>query len=309
MSGAVFRTEEGARAVHRLYRAVLDRWPVPITELRVPTREGETFVIVCGSADAPPAMLLHGAQANAAAWMFDAALWSRTFRVYAVDMIGEAGFSAPVRPPLDGDAHALWLDDVMAGLGLSRAAFVGTSLGGWLALDYARRRPDSVERLALACPAGIGRQKNFLLRAAPLLLLGAWGRKRMREMVMGPAPAELPPTLRPFAELMGAIARVIRPRHVRIPRLTDADLQRLSMPVLAIVGGRDVMLDSFETRQRLERFAPHAEVRFLPDARHFIPGQATAILHFLACAAGRPQTPQPASRSDSQSTPRPIAEA
>jgi hypothetical protein len=70
----VFRSAEGARAVHGLYRAVLDRWPVPLTEYRLPTREGETFVIACGDERAPPVVLLHGSQANAAAWMFDAAL-------------------------------------------------------------------------------------------------------------------------------------------------------------------------------------------------------------------------------------------
>ena len=71
----------------------------------------------------------------------------------------------------------------MAGLGLMRAAFVGLSLGSWLALDYASRRPDRVERLALICPAGIGRQKNFLAKAAVFMLLGPWGVRMAREMV------------------------------------------------------------------------------------------------------------------------------
>lgn len=281
MTSQVFRSPEGARAVHDLYRKVLGGWPVPKTELRLATRQGETFVVACGPADAPPVVLLHGAQSNASAWIFDAALWSRSLRVYAVDMIGEAGFSAPVRPPLEGDAHALWLDDVMLGLGLSKAAFVGVSLGGWLALDYASRRPDRVERLALVCPAGIGRQKNFLLKAAPLLLLGAWGARRMRELVFGPSPGEPPAAVRPLVELMTLIGRTIRPRIVRIPRLGDAEMRRLTMPMLVVIGGRDVLIDSADTRRRLQRLAPHAEVRFLPEARHFIPGQTGVIQAFL----------------------------
>jgi pimeloyl-ACP methyl ester carboxylesterase len=280
-SRPVFRSPEGQRAVHDLYRKVLDGWPVPKRELRLSTRQGETFVVVCGPDDAPPLLLLHGAQSNAAAWMFNANLWSKTFRVYAVDMIGEAGFSVPSRPPLKTDAHALWLDDVLAGLGLSKAAIVGVSLGGWLALDYAIRLPDKVERLALICPAGIGRQKKFLLKALPLLLLGSWGKRRVREMVFGPMPRELPPAVQPLADLMGLIGRTIRPRIVRIPRFANAKLRRLTMPVLAIVGGRDVLLDSDDTRRRLEHLTPQARVVFLPDARHFIPGQGAAILEFL----------------------------
>ncbi|HLZ83745.1 MAG TPA: alpha/beta fold hydrolase [Caulobacteraceae bacterium] len=278
----IFKTEAGAADVMARYRRVLDGWPVPSEERRLPTRQGETFVVTCGRADAPPLVLLHGAQSNAASWMFDAAAWSGRFRVYAVDMIGDAGLSAPARPPLAGDAHALWLDDVLAGLGVTRAAFVGLSLGGWLALDYATRRPERVERLALICPAGIGRQKNFLLKAAPLTLLGAWGMRKVRAMVFGPAPKELPEVVRPLMELMNLVGRELRPRVVKIPVISDAGLAGLTIPVLAIVGGKDVLIDSAETRDRLQRCAPNAEVVFLPEGRHFLPGQTARVGSFLA---------------------------
>ncbi len=280
MSRTVFRSEAGEQAVHALYRQVLDGWPTPKDELRLPTREGETFVVACGPREAPPLVLLHGGQSNAAVWMFDYLLWS-SFRCYAVDMIGEAGFSAPSRPALDSDAHALWLDDVMQGLGLQTASFVGVSLGGWLALDYAKRRPGAVARMALLCPAGIGRQKNFLLRATPLLLLGPWGRRKFRELVFGPVRGEVPPALKPFADLMGLIGRTIRPRIIRIPRLSDAELSRLTTPMLVIVGGKDVIIDSHDTRQRLAKATPNAEVVFLPEARHAIFGQSQTVAEFL----------------------------
>ena len=65
-------------------------------------------------------------------WMGDVAAWAEHFRVYAVDVIGDAGLSAPSRPPLASDAHALWLDDVMQALSLERASLVGVSLAdGW----------------------------------------------------------------------------------------------------------------------------------------------------------------------------------
>jgi pimeloyl-ACP methyl ester carboxylesterase len=282
MTAGAFRSAEGAETVQRLYRKVLDGWPVPTSELRLPTCQGETFVLAFGREDGPPVVLLHGAQANAAAWILDAMPWAEHFRLYAIDMIGEAGFSAPSRPPLASDAHALWLDDVMSGLGLSRAAVVGVSLGGWLALDYASRRPDFVERLALICPAGIGRQKNFLLRAAPFLLLGSWGKRRMRELVLGPSVTEPPEALKPLIALMEAIGRSIRLRLEAIPRLSDAELAKLKMPILAIMGGRDVLVDSDDTRRRLQAFAPHAGIRFLPEALHFIQGQSEPVLRFLA---------------------------
>lgn len=282
MTDAVYRSTVAAASIAAQYRDVLEHWPVARTELHVPTRQGSTFVIACGLEAAPPVVLLHGSQANSAAWMADIPLWSEKFRLYAVDMIGEPGLSAKVRPELGTDAHALWLDDVLAGLGLSRAAFVGTSLGGWLALDYVIRRPGAVVAPALICPGGIGRQKNFLLKALPLLLLGPWGQRKMRELVFGPAPEVLPETMRSFASLMDEIGKAIKPRTTTIPRLSDAQLRALDMPILAIVGGRDVLLDSADTRDRLQRHAPHAEICFLEEGYHFLPDQAARVIAFLA---------------------------
>ena len=285
MRDVVYRRADAARAIEAQYRRVLDQWPVPKSEMHLQTRQGSTFVVACGPENAPPVVLLHGSQANAASWMPDVPQWAAKFRLFAVDMIGEAGLSAPVRLPLDGDAHALWLDDVFAGLRISSAMVVGVSLGGWLALDYASRRPAAVQALALICPAGIGRQKNFLLKAAPLLLLGAWGKRRMREMVLGPASEVLPDAVRPLAELMDNVGKAIRPRIVRIPQLTDAQLGQLAMPILTIVGGRDALIDSRDTRARLHHAAPHAEVCFIDDGYHFLPGQTSRVMDFLEQAA------------------------
>jgi pimeloyl-ACP methyl ester carboxylesterase len=281
MSDAVYRSFEAATTVETQYKRVLERWPVSKTELHLPTRQGSTFVLACGPESAPPVVLLHGSMANSAAWMLDVALWSTEFRLFAVDMIGEPGFSARVRPQLAGDAHALWLDDVFDGLGLPRAAIVGTSLGGWLALDYASKRPKAVRALALMCPAGIGRQKNFLLKALPLLLLGAWGKRRMWELVFGPKPKTLPEAVQPLAALMDTVGRTVKPRVVSIPRLTDAQLGQVDMPILTIIGGRDVLLDSRDTRERLQRYVPHAEICFIEEGYHFLPDQTTRVMEFL----------------------------
>ena len=79
----------------------------------MPTRHGETFVVVCGPPSAPPMLLLHGSGANAAMWLAEIESWAARFRIYAVDVIGEPGFSAPSRPSLASDAYALWMDDVL----------------------------------------------------------------------------------------------------------------------------------------------------------------------------------------------------
>lgn len=140
----------------------------------MPTREGETFILVSGCEHAPPLVLLHGSGANATTWRGDVAAWSEHFRVHAVDLVDEPGPSATSRPELSTEASALWLDDVLSGLGLERVALVGMSLGGWIALDYAIRRPGRLTRMALGCPAGVGVQRRWrILDAGSLMLFGA----------------------------------------------------------------------------------------------------------------------------------------
>ena len=278
----IYKSAEGERLIKERYLALLEHWPVPHQQIRIPTAQGETFVIASGAEPAPPLLLLHGGAANSAMWMADIQAFAAHFRVYAIDMIGEPGLSAPARPPLASEVHAAWLDEVLRALSVERVSIVGVSLGGWLALDYATRRPERVERVALLCPGGVGRQKiAIVFHTVVLRMCGRWGKRKLLERILGRRPADPPPAARAFAGFVLLIHEHFRPRMVKLPLFSDDALRRLNMPVLAIVGGRDVLLDSRGTKHRLEACAPRAEVEYLPDAGHFIPGQTASIVAFL----------------------------
>jgi pimeloyl-ACP methyl ester carboxylesterase len=270
----IYRTAAGGEVVRERYRAVLEQWPVPAEQVRVHTRAGETFVLVSGPVDGPPVVALHGSGGNATTWMADIAVWAPHLRVHAVDVIGEPGLSAAVRPELGSAANVEWLDDVLDGLGLDCAAVLGMSLGGWLAVDYASTRPSRVSRLALLAPGGVGRRTyGWLLRALPFFALGAWGRRRVVRIVTG---VELGAVASSIGETFGEF----KPR-TEIPVFPDDVLERLTMPVLAVVGDQDAMIDSAMTARRLAALVPHADVRVVPGGGHLLLGQADAVLEFL----------------------------
>lgn len=284
---AIYKSTEGGRLVRERYQVFLAHWPVPNQQVRVPTSQGETFVVISGPEDAPALLLLHGGAANSAMWMGEVREFARFFRVYCIDMIGEPGLSAPARPPLVSEAHAVWLDDVLNGLAVAKASVVGISLGGWLALDYTIRRPERVERAVLLCPGGIGRQKVSIVFATLLSrMFGGWGKRKLVERILGRAPADPPPQLEAFLDFVALIHKHFRTRMVKLPVFPDNALRNLNTPLLAIIGARDVLLDSAQTKRRLERLVPGAQVVFLPEAGHVIAGQTATVLKFLMSGRG-----------------------
>jgi pimeloyl-ACP methyl ester carboxylesterase len=276
----IYKSEAGRQTIEALYRGGLQRWPVPHRDVTIPTREGATFVIESGARDAPPLVLLHGAGANSCVWIRDVAVWLQHYRVCAVDLIGEPGLSAPSRPPLTSDAYAAWLDDVWDGLGMTRAAIVGVSLGGWMALDYAIRRPARVASLSLISPAGIGKRKAlFGLKAVMLLTLGRWGVRRSFRSVAGSGVSA------EATRFVTTVFEHFRPRMERIPIRTDAEIAALQMPIQIFVGAKDAMIRSQETAERMRRLVPHARLTYLEHAGHFLPPQTDAIADFVSTAS------------------------
>lgn len=275
---SIYKSASGESRIQKRYDEQLDQWPVETEHLRIPTREGETFVVASGPTGAPPVVLLHGSGANASTWAGDIARWAGLFRVYAVDLLGEPGRSAHVRLPLDSDATASWLDEVLDALGVERVALVGMSLGGWTALDYGIRRPSRVTRMALLCPGGIGRQTwGWLPKALLLGALGRRGRRKTAQLVTGLGG----PGTEGILDDVTLVFSNFNPRTGTLPIFSDSALQRISVPVLLIVGDRDVMMDSAESADRVARCIPDASVTVLAGIGHAVLGQTEAVVDFL----------------------------
>ncbi|MEI5100003.1 alpha/beta fold hydrolase [Streptomyces sp. PmtG] len=107
---------------------------------------------------APVLVLLHGGGPGAAAWpTFGSVLpgFATRFRTLLVDL---PGFGGSDKPEPDRDyfsfgaaAVAALLDE----LGVARAHFAGTSLGGGVCVRMALDHPEKVDRLLLMAPAGL----------------------------------------------------------------------------------------------------------------------------------------------------------
>jgi pimeloyl-ACP methyl ester carboxylesterase len=280
---AVFWSRAAERRVQECYRGILDSWKTPHAEHRFQTCKGATFALAAGDPSRPPVILLPGGMATSAMWLRTMDVLSADYYTVAVDIIGDAGFSAPSRPWMATGAHARWLDDVLEHFSLRAAALVGASLGGLLALDYAIRRHDRVLRLALLSPGGIVNiRMGAMLRAAPLLYLGPWGHRKALDLDMGFSRDDLRAEDNEFLQLFRLVQAGFVARMQMLPRFSDAALKTLTMPVLAIMGGKDSLFDAEASRRRLAACVPHAEVVFLAEEGHGLRDMTPEIRSFLA---------------------------
>jgi pimeloyl-ACP methyl ester carboxylesterase len=280
-STSIYKTPAGEKAVMTLYDTLLDGWPVPYEKLTIPTRHGSTFVITSGEPAAPPLVLLHGAGANSAVWAGDVVEYSRHYRVYAVDLLGEPGKSAPNRPAWDSPAYAEWLEDVFDALKIDAATLIGISQGGWTALKFTAHAPGRVNRLVLMTPGGVvPGGMSFLVKVVLFSLLGERGIRRMVRSLFGSQP--IPDGVE---DIIVLIMRNFKPRVGILPIFSDQELQRLTMPTLLLGGTQDVLFNLRKIAARMQGLVPHLEVIIIPGAGHALLNTTGHVMSFLTTAA------------------------
>ncbi len=142
--------------------------------------EGEKYVNVKGTkirviekGDGKPVFLFHGARFNAETWVSTG----------TVDAIANAGFKAiSVDFPGYGKSErggytvlSEFIKDLIATYGVSKAYYLGASMGGEAVLGFAVNSPERVEGLILVGAVGVDkyREKLVYLNGKKVLLI--WG--------------------------------------------------------------------------------------------------------------------------------------
>lgn len=247
--------------------------------------------------DGSPVVLLHAGIADRRMWRNQIDALATRHRVIALDLRGYGESELPAAPFAHHDDVAGLLD----ALGIDRAALVGCSFGGAVAVDTALAHPGRVSALALLGTAVSGNEWSDEANDLWDTLVGevdpedfaATAAGEVRYWVIGPGrrPEDVDPGLVAFATEMDqhALAVELALSAVDVVELEPPAIGRLGelrTPVLVTAGAADVP-DIVQLADRIAAEVPHA-VRLpdVPEAAHLLPLERpapvnAALLEFL----------------------------
>jgi pimeloyl-ACP methyl ester carboxylesterase len=151
---------------------------------------------------------------------------------------------------------------------------VGMSFGGWLALNLAMIAPERIRKLVLLSPAASFQPlvKQFMLRG---MLMGLFPTRLTVNSNMGwMGIKDTPdaPGARCILELI-----YLGMKHFRLPQETmrimpgmfsDDELHALGVPVLLLIGDREVIYDPAKALARARALIPNFEGELVPRCNH-----------------------------------------
>jgi pimeloyl-ACP methyl ester carboxylesterase len=277
VSDSIFKSPTGRQNILDQYDKMLAYFDFPYKEHYVDTAYGSTFVLEAGSPEKPPLVLFHGSTSNSAAWFADLKELTCSFRVYAVDLIGDAGHSAETRLDMKSDEYAWWIRDIFAQLNIRKAAIMGNSLGAWMCLKFAAVFPESVDRIVLLAASGIAPVRAlFVIRVILYGMRGGKGAESITQMVYG--KDRIPREVIDYVKLIG---ENYSPYTGEVPVLKDSELRRLVMPVLYIAGEDDKLTNAPKCAKRLRKLLPRPTINILKNKGHVIFNILDKALPFL----------------------------
>jgi pimeloyl-ACP methyl ester carboxylesterase len=270
-----FKSPLGETRYMAAYEASLRLWTTPYEAMDVRGRFGRTHLVACGPKEAPPLVLLHGFFASLTMWAYNIAELSRDYRVYALDVMGQPSKSIPDQPIGRREDFVEWLTAILDALSISRAHLAGMSYGGWIALNYAIRAPERLQKVILLSPAGSFMPLTPQFYARSMLLPLPPGRFWMSNFMSWmtyPENLRQAPTRQLFNCIVDQMYLGVKyfkmQGGVNPIAFADEELRGVKNPVLLLIGRQEVIYSPTASCERAKRLVPAIRTEVLPKASH-----------------------------------------
>ncbi|WP_175637806.1 alpha/beta fold hydrolase [Metabacillus schmidteae] len=258
----------------KAYEESLSLWPVKYKDYFVSTTYGLTYVIESGDLNAEPLLLLHGASMSSTMWFPNIEELCKQYRVLSVDILGDKNKSLPTNEFLDRRSHAKWLEEVLDGLNITRANFIGLSYGALNVMNLLNYSPDRVNKVVLISPAAtfVPLSPDFYSYAFKMVKSTS-GVDNFLEWIFGDR-YELPHQLK--KQLYSGMMWVdpnkgTKPKASGFPYVfNNLELSEMKNPILLLFGEHEVMYDPKEALARAIDYVPNIRAEIIKGVGHLM---------------------------------------
>jgi len=264
----IFSTPENRAKYLTAYEAMFSLWKVSYDPIDINTSYGSTHINVSGPVDGHPLVLLHAAGLSSTVWFASIASLSARHRVYAVDVIGDAGKSVADRVMGRRTDYAHWLREVFDGLHIEKCNLLGHSYGGWLTLNMAMAYPDRLHKIVLLAPAASFRPLGFITKL--ILYLSEFKIHPPARSMLKAIAAKDTVLEEPFIHLMEMVNRYCSPATMYPTVYTDQELKQIDHPALLLIGSEEKIYNPQSAIERAQRWMPDLSAEVVPDAGHLL---------------------------------------
>ena len=283
---SAFKSDSARMEYCKLYDQAVALSPVPVEQSDVETSFGTTHVLTAGDPSKPPLIALHALSMSATMWRPLLPTLTEFHHVRMLDVPGDINKSV-ARVVMSSPTRVVdWINEVLDTLAIEGSTFVASSLGTWMATQYAMARPERVEQLAFVAPAGIVSQQHpkwivemmFKFRLRPTVSNAEW---LLDTLVMeSNRPLLRTDPWRPIAQQFIVGSATFR-RKLREPHPVKCNIERLAasgIPVLTVIPGDETLHDGPTMAGRFRQQLPHAQVELIEAANHLLVVDRTDVV-------------------------------
>ncbi len=266
---SIYKNEAAKNELLALYEAKLTACNISYTDQYVETFAGKTHIIIAGDEKLPPIVLLHGINAGAPLALEAVRDLTTKYRIFAIDIVGQANKSAETRLPIHDNSIGKWLVEVLDALKLGKISFVSVSYGAFVLQKLMIYQPERIEKAIFVVPSGLangGAWENITKLMFPLMKFHFT--KKEADLIRFMDAFYTTKDAHSIA-FQKAILLGIKMDYRKPPVLTEKEVANVAAPVYAMVADNDIFFPGDKALERCQQIFAHFKASFvLKNCKH-----------------------------------------